>query len=72
MKKTSTFKKWNSDEIYHIQKSLDCNSKITVYLIEFNQCQKQYTGSFKTKFHFRANNYKSPHHKFKNKKQVPK
>ena len=70
MKNTSTFKKQNSDEIYHIQKPLNCNSKITVYLIECNQCWKQYTGSSKTKFHYRANNYKSTHRKFKNKKQV--
>ena len=44
----------------------------TVYLIECNQCWKQYTGSPKTTFYYRANNYKSAHRKFKNKKQVPK
>ena len=38
MKKTSTFKKRNSGEIYHINKPLNCNSKNTVYLIEYNQC----------------------------------
>ena len=27
-----------------------CNSKNTAYLIECNQCWKQYTGSSKTKF----------------------
>ena len=72
MKKTSTFKKRNSNEIYHIHQALNCNSKNTVYLIECNQCWKQYTGSSKTKFRYRANNYKSTHRKFKNKKQVPK
>ena len=72
MKKTSTFKKRNSNEIYHIHQALNCNSKNTVYLIECNQCWKQYTGSSKTKFRYRANNYKSTHCKFKNKKQVPK
>ena len=72
MKKTLTFKKRNSDEIYHILKPLNCNSKNSVYLIECNQCWKQYTSSFKTKFRYRANNYKSTHHRFKNKKQVPK
>ena len=40
--------------------------------MECNQCWKQYTGSSKTKFCYRANNYKSTHCKFKNKKQVPK
>ena len=48
MKKTSTFKKRNSDEIYHIRKPLNCNSKNTVYLTEYNQCWKQYTGSSTT------------------------
>ena len=38
MKKTSTFKKRNSDEIYHIHKLFNCSSKDTVYLIECNQC----------------------------------
>ena len=72
MKKISTFKKWNSDEIYHIHEPLNCNSKNAVYLIEYNQCWKQYTGSSKIKFRYRANNYKSTHDKFKNKKQVLK
>ena len=33
---------------------------------------EQHTGSSKTKFPYRANNYKRTHHKYKNKKQVPK
>ena len=37
MKKTSTFKKGNSDKTYHIHQALNCNSKNTVYFIEFNQ-----------------------------------
>ena len=57
--RTSTFKKRNSDEIYHIHKPRYCNSKKTVYLIEHNQCCEQYTGSSKTKFRYKANNYKS-------------
>ena len=36
MKKTLTFKKQNSDEIYYIHKRLNRNSKDTVYLIECN------------------------------------
>ena len=72
MKKSSAFKKWNSDEAYHIHQALNCDSKNTWYLIECNQCWKQCTGSSKTEFRYRANNYKSFHHKFKNKKQVPK
>ena len=36
MKKFSTYKKQNSAEIYQIHKSLKCNSKNTVYLIECN------------------------------------
>ena len=71
MKKTSTFKKGNSDEIYHIHKPINCNSKNTVYLLECNQCWKQYTGSSKTKFRYMANNYESTHRKFKNKNKFP-
>ena len=47
-------------------------SKNTVYLLECNQCWKQYTGSSKTKFRYRTNHYKSTHCKFKNKKQFLK
>ena len=62
----------NSDKICHIHKPLNCNSKNTVYLIESNQCWKQYIGSSKTQFRYRANNCKITHRKFKNKKLVPK
>ena len=55
-----------------MHQALNCNSKNTVFLIEYIQCWKQYTGSSKTKFCYRANNYKSTHRKFKNKKQVLK
>ena len=72
MKKTSTFVKQNSGEIYRIHKPLNCNSKNTVSFIECNQFWKQYTGSTKTKIRYRANNYKSTNLKFKDKKQVPK
>ena len=48
MKKTSTFKERNSDEIYQIHKPLHCNSKNTLYLTECNHCWKHYTGSSKT------------------------
>ena len=69
---TSTFKKRNSDEIYHIHKPRYCNSKKTVYLIEHNQCCEQYTGSSKTKFRYKANNYESTYRKFKEKSKFPK
>ena len=72
MKKTSSFKKRNSDETYHIHQVLNCNSQNTVYVIECNQCWKQYTGSSKTTFCYRANNYKSTHRKSENKKQISK
>ena len=72
MKKASTFKKRSSDDTYHIRQALNCKSKNAVYLIECNQCWKQYTGSSKTKFRYRANNYKSTDRKFKNQKRVPK
>ena len=52
-------------------KPLNCNFKNTIYLTECNQSWKQCTGSSKTKFLYRANNCKSTHRNFKNKK-VPK
>ena len=36
MKRTSTLKKRNSDETYHMHQALNCNSKNVVNLIEFN------------------------------------
>ena len=45
---------------------------MAVYLIEFKICGEQYTGSAKTKFRSRANNYKSMQRKFMNKEAVPK
>ena len=71
MKKTSTFKKWHSEEIYHIHRLLNWNCKNKAYLIECNQYWKHYTSSSKIKFRYMANNYKSTHGKFKSKK-VPK
>ena len=70
MKQTSTFKKQNSEQIYHIHKPINCNSKATVYLVECNHCWKQYCGSSKTNLCYWANNHRSTHHKFKNKNQV--
>ena len=43
-----------------------------VYLIEREIFDEQYTGSTKTKFRSRANNYKSTQRKFVNKEAVPK
>ena len=43
-----------------------------VYLIECDKCGEQYTGSTKTKFRSRGNNYKSTQRKFVNKEAVPK
>ena len=45
---------------------------MAVYLIECEICGEQYTGSTKTKFRSRANNYKSTQRKFMNKQASPK
>ena len=45
---------------------------MAVHLIECEICGEQYTGSIKTKFRSRANNYKSTQRKFVNNKAVPK
>ena len=72
MKNTCTFKSKHFNEVYKINNDYNCNSKMAVYLIECRVCGEQYTGSTKTKFRSRANNYKSTHRKFLNKKEVPK
>ena len=72
MKNTCTFKSKHFNEVYKINNDYNCNSKMAVYLIECRVCGEQYTGSTKTRFRSRANNYKSTHRKFINKKEVPK
>ena len=72
MKDTCTFKSKHLDEMHKINKKYNCNSKIAVHLIECQICGEQYTGSTKTKFRSRANNYKSTEQKFMNKEVVPK
>ena len=71
-KNTCTFKSKYFNEVYKINNDYNCNSKMAVYLIECRVCGEQYTGSTKTKFRSRANNYKSTHRKFIIKKEVPK
>ena len=44
---------------------------MAVYLIECKICGEQHTGSAKTNFRSRANNYKSKRRKFMNKQAVP-
>ena len=72
MKDTCTFKSKHLNEVHKINKKYNCNSKMAVYLIEWEICGEQYTGSTKTKFRSRANNYKSTQRKFVNKEAVPK
>ena len=71
MKKSATYRN-KILMIDHIGTPLNCNSKNTVYLIECNERGKHYTGSYKTKFRYGANNYESTHCIFKNKRKVPK
>ena len=72
VKGTCTFKSKHLDEIYKIDKNYDYSSKIAVYLIECKICGEQYTGSTKTNFRSRANNYKRTQRKFMNKEKIPK
>ena len=72
MKDTCAFKSKHLNEVHKINKKYNCNSKMAVYLIECEICGEQYTGSTKTKFRSRANNYKSTQRKFVNKEAVPK
>ena len=72
MKDRCTFKSKHLNEIHKINKKYNCNSKMAVYLIECEICGEQYTGSTKTNFISRANNYNSTQRKFVNKVAVPK
>ena len=72
MKGTCTFKSKHLNEVHKINKKYNCNSKMAVYLIECEICGEQYTGSTKTKFRSRANNYKRTQRMFVNKEAVPK
>ena len=72
VKGTCTFKSKHLNEVHKINKKYNCNSKMAVYLIKYEICGEQYTGSTKTKFRSRANNYKSTQIKFANKEAVPK
>ena len=56
MKDTCIFKSKHLNEVHQTNKRYNCNSKMTVYLIECEICGDQYTGSAKTKFRSRANN----------------
>ena len=64
MKNTNTFKSDYSNEIYQINKTCNCNSKMVVHLIEFQFFGQQYNSSSMIKFRARANNYKSTHRNF--------
>ena len=72
MKDTFIFKSKHLDEIHKINKKYNCNSKMAVYLIEYNICFVQYTESTETKSRSRANNYKSTQRNFMNKDAVPR
>ena len=72
IKDRRTFKSKHLDEIHKINKNNSCNSKMAFYLTECKICREQYTGSTKTKFRSRANNYKSTQRIFMNKEAVPK
>ena len=72
MKDTCAFKSKHLNEVHKINKNYNCNSKMAVYLIKCQICGEQYTGSTKTKFRSRENNYKNKQRKFVNKKPVPK
>ena len=67
-----TLKRKHLDEVHKISKKCNCNSKMAVYLIEYEICGEQYTVSTNTKFKSRANNYKSMQSKFVNKEAFPK
>ena len=54
------FSNKNKTRWYNLRKgTLHCNSKIVIYLMTCQACQKQYVGSTITKFRERLNNYKT-------------
>ena len=70
MKDTCTFKSKHLHEVNKINKKYNCNSKMELYLIEYQIRGEQCTG--RTKRKFRANNYKRTQWKFINKDTFPK
>lgn len=69
VRKTHAYAKVNNqDEVYKINKDFNDYSKMPIYLIEYQVYCEQCTFNTKTKFLPRANNYKTAHRKFINKK----
>ena len=60
--KTNTFED-SSGILYSIKDNLNCNSKMSIYLVQCKICKKQYVGSASTKFRLRFNNYKCNYRK---------
>ena len=56
---------------FKIKGENDCNSEMTVYLVNCKCCQKQYVRSKSTRFSLRFNNYKSCHTRDSFNKSVP-
>ena len=66
LEKKNTFTNKEGSYTYNIREGLhlDCNSENVINLITCEKCQKQYAGSFITRFRTRFNNYRSCQRKF--------
>ena len=55
---TSTFRSYQTQQIYTIFYKLNCKSKFIIYLKEYALCKVQYVGKAETAFNRRLNNHR--------------
>ena len=56
---TTTFTSSNSNKIFKIFHSVNCQSSWVIYIIECNICNLQYIGKSETAFNLRLNNHRN-------------
>ena len=55
---TSTFRSYQTQQLYTIFHKLNCKSKFIIYLMECASCRVQYVGKAETAFNIRLNNHR--------------
>ena len=55
---TSTFRSYQTQQLYTIFHKLNCKSKFIIYLMECASCRSQYVGKAETAFNIRLNNHR--------------
>ena len=55
---TSTFRSYQTQQLYTIFHKLNCKSKFIIYLMEYASCKVQYVRKAETAFNIRLNNHR--------------